>query len=137
VKKIISIGVALALLTMAVMPGTVAAVTFEEPVSFAKIPFAIVQAGFDLLDAILPDILTEFAPDMDWIADLMAPIGDFAGEPLAWSVDMLAWGVGALGAVINVLPMITDQLPEGFDLVAACDELAHQLRLCFEGACEP
>jgi hypothetical protein len=135
VKKLISIGIALALLTMVVVPAAVAAATPQDPVSFAKIPFAIVASGFYLLDEILPDLMAEFAPDMAWIADLMVPIGDWAYGPLAWSVDMLAWGVQTVGAVVGALPMITDQLPEGLDIVAACDVIADQLRECFGGGC--
>jgi hypothetical protein len=43
VKKLISIGVALALLTMVVVPGAVAAYT--TPDTYAKVPFAIIQSG--------------------------------------------------------------------------------------------
>ena len=94
-KKLISIGVALALLTMAVVPGAVAAYT--PPETYSKVPFAIIQSGFELLDEILPSLLAEFAPDLAWVTDLMVPIGECAGGPLSWTVDMLAWGVG-LGA---------------------------------------
>ena len=94
-KKLISIGVALALLTMAVVPGAVAAYT--PPETYSKVPFAIIQSGFELLDQILPDVLAEFAPDLVWVTDLMQPLGEWAGGPLSWTVDMLAWGLG-LGA---------------------------------------
>ena len=100
-KKLISIGVALALLTMVVVPGAVAA--YEPPVTYAKVPFAIVQSGFDLLAEILPTVLGEFAPDFAWLADLMEPIGGWAGGPLSWTVDMLAWGIDLGGVVVTAL----------------------------------
>lgn len=90
-KKLISIGVALALLTMAVLPGAAAAYT--PPATYSKVPFAIIQSMFELGATILPDVLNEFAPDLAWVADLMDPIGQWAGGPLSWTVDMLAWGL--------------------------------------------
>ena len=96
-KKLIGIGVALALLTMAVVPGAVAAYT--PPETYSKVPFAILQSGFELLDEILPDVLTEFAPDLAWVSDLMLPIGQWAGGPLSWTVDMLAWGLDLGGTL--------------------------------------
>ena len=50
-KKLISIGVALALLAMVVVPGAVAAYT--PPVTYAKVPFAIIQSGFELIGDLL------------------------------------------------------------------------------------
>jgi hypothetical protein len=47
VKKLISIGVALALLTMVVVPGAVAAV--DDPDTYAKATFSIMAAGIELL----------------------------------------------------------------------------------------
>ena len=101
-KKLISIGVALALLTMAVVPGVAAAYT--TPDTYSKVPFAIIQSGFeligDLLDALggdlgLPPYLNE---------TLMDTIGGWAGGPLSWTVDMLAWGLdlgGTLWAAVD------------------------------------
>ena len=102
-KKLMSIGVALALLTMAVVPAAVAAYDYDEPDTYAKVPFAIVQSGFDLLSEILPVLLDEFAPDYDWLATLMGPIGEWAGGPLSWTVDMLAWGLDLGGGVVTAL----------------------------------
>jgi hypothetical protein len=106
VKKLISIGVALALLTMAVMPAVTAAqCDYDgiEPTTYAKIPFAIIGSGFYLLEDILGALQTGgLLPDtFGWAVDLMQPIGDWTMGPLGWSVDMLAWGVGLVGTIVT------------------------------------
>ena len=96
-KKLISIGVALALLTMAVVPGAVGAYT--EPASFAKTPFAIIQSMMDLAASLVPALEAVMGP-LPLPLDTMLPeIGEWAGGPLSWTVDMLAWGLD-LGATI-------------------------------------
>lgn len=127
-KKLISIGVALALLTMAVVPGAVAA--YEPPPTYAKVPFAIIQSGFELLDTILPDILGEFAPDLAWVTSLMIPIGEWAGGPLSWTVDMLAWGMVVAGDLMAIIePLIGDALP--IDLEQLFNTIACDLMMCW------
>ena len=102
-KKLISIGVALALLTMAVVPGAVAA----QPETYAKTPFAIVEAGFDLVGTILDSLGSELGLPAWLDSTLMGTIGDFAGGPLSWTVDMLGWGIWLVGDVIAALdPLI-------------------------------
>lgn len=118
-KKLISIGVALALLVLVVGPVGVAAQvdcptdeTYDYPETYAKIPFAIIESGFVLLGNILPGVLAEFAPDLAWVADLMADIGGWAGGPLSWTVDMLAWGVSLVGSLACLVePLLGDALP--------------------------
>jgi hypothetical protein len=95
VKKLISIGVALALLALAVVPGAVAA--YDPPTSYAKIPFAIVQSLFDLGVDLVPAIEAVAGELPLPLDDIFTAVGDWAGGPLSWTVDMLAWGLG-LGA---------------------------------------
>ena len=111
-KKLISIGVALALLTMAVVPGVVAAQDppgcppseYTYPRTFATIPFAIIQSGFDLVGIILAGAGEDLGLP-DWVDQaLMSDIGGWAGGPLSWTVDMLGWGVALVGAVVTALP---------------------------------
>jgi hypothetical protein len=96
VKKLISIGVALALLAMVVVPCAVAA--YDTPDTYAKVPFAIISTGFLLLG----DILDALPPDLgvpDWLGSLMGPLSEWTAGPLSWTVDMLAWGMD-LGSTI-------------------------------------
>ena len=114
-KKLISIGVALALLTMAVMPG-VAAAQYTEPDTFAKVPFAIIQSGLELVG----DVVTALPASMGipaWIADITDTIAPWAGGPLSWTVDMLGWGISLVGDVIGALdPIIAPIATLPFDL---------------------
>ena len=101
-KKLISIGVALALLTMVVVPGTAAAYT--EPATFAKVPFAIIQSGIELAGTLLDQLGAELSLP-EWLtSNVTTPIAEWAGGPLAWVVDMLAWGMGVGGDIMGLLP---------------------------------
>jgi hypothetical protein len=118
VKKLISIGVALALLTMMVMPALVAAqeecpdIGYTYPTTFAKIPFAIVESGFHLVGQLM-DTLAEPLGLPEWLTpDLFDTIGGWAGGPLGWSVDMLGWGLGLVGAVLLALQDADLGLPD-------------------------
>ena len=118
-KKLISIGVALALLTMAVVPGAVAAQCEYEgitPSTYAKIPFTIIGTGFYLMETILDElVLADLLPaSVDWLPGLMVPMGDWAMGPLAWTVDMLAWGVGLGATVVGQLSAVFTAM--GMDL---------------------
>ena len=101
-KKLISIGVALALLAIAMVPGAVAAqCDYEgvEPDTYAKIPFAILESGFVLFETLWPDLDAALGMDMLWLGDVFGELGSWVGGPLAWTVDMLGWGI-SLGAGI-------------------------------------
>jgi hypothetical protein len=101
VKKLISIGVALALLTMAVVPAAVAAAA-PTPTTYSKIPFAIIGSGFYLLEDILNALVDAalLPSTLTWLPDLMPIIGDWTAGPLGWTVDMLSWGVSLTGSVL-------------------------------------
>jgi hypothetical protein len=118
VKKLISIGVAAALLAMVVLPVGVAAADVV-PTTYAKIPFAIVQSGFSMLGCLLPevaDILTaagygtvggiDLAKVLGKAGPVLNTLGAWAGGPLAWSVDMLGWGLGAVECVLGYLSFV-------------------------------
>ena len=111
-KKLISIGVALALLTMAVVPGAVAAQppscdpmnNYTYPTTFAKIPFAIVQSGMEMIADIWPDLHDALGlTDLEWVGGVLGTVGGWAGGPLAWTVDMMGWGLGILAAVLDAI----------------------------------
>jgi hypothetical protein len=129
VKKLISIGVAVALLAMVVLPVAVAAdECYTTPATYAKIPFAIVQSGFQLVGSILTSAGSTLGLPT-WInASLMNSIGGWAGGPLGWSVDMLAWGVDLGGTILGSLAS-TLGLPTW--LAPLMSDLADGLRECW------
>jgi hypothetical protein len=115
VKKLISIGVALALLTMAVVPGVAAAQCDYDgvaPATYSKIPFAIIQTGLMLFADVWEVLDTPEGLDigMPWIAGVLDDIAPWAGGPLAWTVDMLAWGVSLAGSLIGGLDLVLGDL---------------------------
>jgi hypothetical protein len=107
VKKLISIGVVLALVAIVVLPIGVAAQCEYDgivPATYAKIPFAIIQSGFHLVGIILTGAGSSLGLP-SWInAALIDNIGSWAGGPLSWTVDMMGWGLGLVGAVLAALP---------------------------------
>jgi hypothetical protein len=144
VKKLISIGVVLALLTMAVVPGAVAAQdpdlcasNYTEPCTYAKTPFAIIASGFVMLANLWPMLDSEdgLGIGMPWVEDVLEELAYWTYGPLSWTVDMLAWGVNLAGSVIAGVPMIADALPEGLDLEALFGDIACGLRECFSDVC--
>jgi len=133
VKKLISIGVALALLTMAVVPGAVAA--YELPATYSKVPFAIVQSLFDLVGTLLDAVGGELGLPLWLDSALMSDIGGWAGGPLSWTVDMLAWGLSLTGEVVGALDGIISPIAELpfplTDVAALFDTVACGLLTCF------
>ena len=119
---------------MAVVPGAVAAYT--PPDTYAKVPFAIVASGFELLGNLWPDLDAALGMDMLWLEGVFDELALWTAGPLGWSVDFLAWGVALAGDVLGAVPMITDMLPEGLDLVAIFDTIACGIMTCWsESAC--
>ena len=98
-KKLISIGVALALLTMVVVPGAVAAQDIE-PTTYAKIPFALIGSGLEMAADLWTELDTALAMDMPWISNVLDIMAPWTAGPLGWTVDMLSWGVSLFGAVL-------------------------------------
>ena len=130
-KKLISIGVALALLAMVVMPGAVAAQI--TPDTYAKIPFAIIGSGIELIGnvvAAIPMIADALPFPLQDVTDLVAP---WTAGPLAWTVDMLAWAL-ALGADIWAIadPLFEIDMPEIGDLL---DVMAQGFLWCYNVTC--
>jgi hypothetical protein len=115
-----------------VVPVAAGAATYTPPTTYAKIPFAIVQSAFTLVGIILTSAGTALGLPT-WInAALMDSIGGWAGGPLAWSVDMLAWGVDLVGSIITPLAT-TLGLPDW--LAGVISSLADGLKECYSGNC--
>lgn len=94
----------MALLTMAVVPAAVAA--YAQPPTYSKVPFAIVQSGFDLVGNLLGTLQTVLTAagmslplDLNDLKPIFTEVGGWVGGPLSWTVDMLAW-VLELGAEV-------------------------------------
>ena len=140
-KKLISIGVALALLTMVVVPGAVAAQDEIVPTTYAKIPFALIGSGLEMaadLWAIIDTPAPGLAIGMPWIAEVLDVMAPWTAGPLAWTVDMLSWGVGLAADVLDGLfdiSLIADALPAGVGdaLVGICDTIACGLVTAWSG----
>jgi len=126
VKKLISIGVALALLTMVVVPGAVAAQDeIVNPGTFSKTPFGILGSGIQLIGDLLGDLdpiigaVADLPIDLADLAPIMDKVGGWTAVDLAWMTDMTAWSMvlvgdvakssvgllGALGVDEETLPM--------------------------------
>jgi hypothetical protein len=90
------------------------------PSTYAKIPFAIVQSGFYLVGCLMSDfqtILDSVAPgmlpfDLTDLSGILFKVGDWAGVPLAWSVDMMIAGLSMVQHVVEGLGCLVqmDQL---------------------------
>jgi len=139
VKKLISIGVALALLSMAVVPVAVAAQdggagNYTPPQTYAKVPFAIIASGIDmvgqLVDAI-PMIADALPAGLD-ITAITNTVAPWTYGPLSWTVDMLGWGL-ALGA--DIWTPVDDALGIGFPWLSdVLDTVACGLRTAFDAS---
>jgi hypothetical protein len=122
VKKLISIGVALAVLALVVLPvGAAAQCEYDPgggygvivPDTYAKIPFAILESGL----AMVGGLLGTLAPVLslpDWLDDIVFAIAPWTGGPLSWTVDMLGWGLALVGDILAPLAS-TLGLPDWLD----------------------
>jgi len=105
VKKLISIGVALALLTMVVVPVGVAAQDVEDPGTFSKTPFGILGSGIQLIGDLLGDLdpiigaVAELPIDLADLQPIMDKVGGWTAVNLAWMTDMTAWSMVLVGDV--------------------------------------
>jgi len=138
VKKLISIGIALALLTVAVMPAVTMAQDCDypdedgtgiAPDTYAKIPFAILESGFAMVGELLEVLGPELGLPAYVDADLVNIIGGWAGGPLAWTVDMLGWGLSLVGGIVGTLAPVLG-LPDWLDDIV--NEIACGLFTPFE-----
>jgi len=134
VKKLISIGVALALLTMAVVPATVAAADYT-PDTFAKIPFGIIASGIDLLGEVIsavPMIADQLPAGLN-ITAITGLVAPWTAGPLSWTVDMMAWGVDLMSKVMG--PVLHEFAPDFEWATEIFDTVACGLTTCFSSNC--
>ena len=107
-KRLISIGIALALVAMVVMPVGVAA--YEPPDTYAKVPFAIIGTGLEMLGNLFDVLGAELGLPAFLNSTVMGIIGDWTVGPLSWTVDMLSWGFWLGGAVLSSLQPILEAM---------------------------
>ena len=101
-KKIISIGVALALLTMAVVPGVVAA--DDPPPTFAKIPFTIVGEGINLIGSLVAMADSKLGLGLGFdVSQFTTPIAEYVQGPLGYTMDMMGWGLDIMVQALDVI----------------------------------
>jgi hypothetical protein len=138
VKKLISIGVVLALLALVVLPVGVAAKDIV-PSTYAKIPFAIVQSGFYLVGCLMGDLQTVIEDmgvdlggiDLSSFSGILYKLGDWAGTPLAWSVDMMIAGLGMLADVVSAAGCLG--LPDSVTCIGdILGVVVENLHLCYD-----
>ena len=134
-KKLISIGVALALLALVVLPiGAAAQEPCEYegivPDTYAKIPFAILQSGLVMVGAVL-GALPESMGIPAWLGGVIIPMAEWTGGPLSWTVDMLGWGLELLGEIVGVLQPLLG-LPEDLDIQGLLFTISCKLFTPFE-----
>lgn len=136
-KKLVSVGVALGLLAMVVLPlGVGAQCEYNDvkPTTYAKIPFAILETGVMMggellgeLGPILEDMGMELPIDLASVAPLLDIVAEWTGGPLAWTVDFLAWGLGMVGEMVGALDCVLDDL--GMDLGMTLGPLGEMFEL--------
>jgi hypothetical protein len=112
VKKIISIGVALALMTMVVVPvGASAQTTWTYNVTpynstYSKIPFGILGTGVELIgDVVNAMNLTGLPFD---VAAITGMVGPWIEGPFSWLTELTGWTMVALGDVISSVQGLAD-----------------------------
>jgi len=120
VKKLISIGVALALLTMVVVPVGVAAQDVEDPGTYSKTPFGILGSGLQLVGDLLGDLQPlivdagfDLPIDLADLTPIMDTMGAWSAVDLAWMTDMTAWTMVTAGDVVSTVlgvPFIADAM---------------------------
>ena len=107
-KKLISIGVALALLVTFMVPVAVGADFPTDPGMYSKTPFGILGSAIRLVG----DIVTDLATAIDGfglpvtaaeISGVLFSVGDWTGINLAWMTDMTGWSMVAVGDVVTVI----------------------------------
>jgi len=123
VKKLVSIGVALALLVMVVVPGTAGAYTIE-PVTYSKIPFAIIGSGLEVVAELVPSIEAVVGDLPIPLDDVLNSVAPWTAGPLAWTVDMLAWGLALMADVYAIAD-------DAFDI--GCPDIEDILNTMAEG----
>lgn len=127
-KKLISIGVALALLTMVVVPSVVAADYPDDPGTYAKTPFGVLGTGVELIGEIVDNIpyVADMLADYVDVPVVTGLIGGYVGENFAWLSDLTSWTMLTVGDVVYALEPLLDTLGAG-DYVGPVEDVFYVL----------
>ena len=119
-KKLISIGVALALMVTFMVPVAVGADEIVDPGEYSKTPFGILGSGIQLvgdillgLSGVIDDFIADFGMTTADIAGVTEDVGYWVGVDLAWMTDMTGWSMVAVGDVVTVIEPLAVEL--GFE----------------------
>ena len=118
-KKLISIGVALALLVAFVVPVAVAADYPDDPGKYSKTPFAILGTGIQLVGELLGDLdgvigaIAELPFPLADLEPIFVNIGEWTGVNMAWMTDMTGWSMVVAGDALSVVGPLAETM--GFD----------------------
>lgn len=103
-KKLISIGVVLALVALVVLPVAVGA-DYTPTVynsTYSKIPFGILSTGIALIANLTSAGVLGTALGLPaWLPDALNPIADWVGGPFAWLTELTAWSMVTVGDVVS------------------------------------
>jgi hypothetical protein len=119
VKKIISIGVALAVLAMVVVPVGAGAASYNSTpdktaaATYSKIPFGILGTGIQLIGDIVANLgnITASLPfNITAVTDL---VGGWTLGPFSWLSDLTGWTMVVLGDVLSGIQGLADSMGFG------------------------
>jgi hypothetical protein len=107
VKKIIGIGVALALLTMVVVPVGASAQTWTYNVTpynstYSKIPFGILGTGVELIGEVINALGPNITGSLPFnITAVTGLVGPWIEGPFSWLTELTGWTMVAAGDVLS------------------------------------
>jgi hypothetical protein len=120
VKKIISIGVVVALLALVVVPVWAGAASYNSTpdkaaaATYSKIPFGILGTLVNVFADIWPDLTGGLnITGMDWVGGVLGAVGNWTMGPFSWLTDLTGWTMVAVGDVISAIKPLADTLKFG------------------------
>ncbi len=118
-RKLISVGVGVAMIVALMLPMAVAGDWPDDPGAYSKTPFGIMGSVYYLagdividLSHVLEGVVGDRIPPED-IAATLHTIGDWHAVNLAWSTDMTGWSMVVVGDVLTVLTPLADNFGRG------------------------
>ena len=113
-KKIISIGVAVALLSMIIVPVGAGAASYNSTpdkaavATYSKIPFGILGTGIQLIGDVVANLGNITASLPFNITAVTSLVGGWTMGPFSWLTDLTGWTMVALGDVLTGIQGLAD-----------------------------